>query len=261
MTIVTVGAPKKGKTEVFMKTDTLISSYECNVAKFSRTHTVGSVLDFENPCIGYIKKGNAQFLYKGKSYFAKEGDLIYIAKGTKYYSVWSGTPGIEFYSVHFSFVKPYSFYEYRFQIVRGYPGRLLDEMYNSDDIYISVSHLYRLLSELYKRMAKEPVFSGKTAVRPAIDYIESNYNMPVTIDTLAGLCHMSSSGLFKLFKSATGVTPISYKHNIMIQNALDLLMHTDMTVEEVSERVGFSSSNYFRKVFFDVTGKTPKEVR
>ena len=244
-----------------MKTDTLIVSCDFNLLKFSRTHTAGFEQNFEKPCIGYIKKGKAQFLYRGRSYFANKGDLIYIAKGTKYYSVWSGTPEIEFYSVNFSFVKPYSFYEYRFQIVRGYPGNVFDEMYNADDIYIFVSYLYRLLSDLYGRMAKEPAVSGETAVRPAIDYIESNYNMPVTIDELAGLCHICSSGLFKLFKSETGVTPIAYKHNIMIQNALDLLLHTDMTVEEISQRVGFSSSNYFRKVFFDITGKTPKEVR
>lgn len=47
----------------------------------------------------------------------------------------------------------------------------------------------------------------------------------------------------------------------MVQNALDLLAHTDLTIEEISSKVGFSSSNYFRKVFFDITGKTPKEVR
>lgn len=244
-----------------MITDKLVSSCEFNLLKFSGTHAVGFEQNFERPYIGYINKGRAQFLYKGKSYLAGEGDLIYIAKGTKYYSVWSGTPEIEFYSINFSFYKPYSFYEYRFQIVKGCPKRVFDEMYNADDIYISVSHLYKLLSWLYKHMATEPVLSGKTAVRPAIDHIENNYNMPVTIDELAGLCHMCSSGFFRHFKSATGVTPVAYKHNIMIQNALDLLLHTDLTVEEISQRVGFSSSNYFRKVFFDITGKTPKEVR
>ena len=110
-------------------------------------------------------------------------------------------------------------------------------------------------------MKIEPVSSVKTTVQPAVDYIESNYNMPITIEKLAQLCHSCTSGLFKLFKSATGVTPIAYKHNIMIQNALDLLTHTDLTVEEISARVGFSSPNYFRRVFYDITGKTPKQVR
>ncbi len=247
-----------------MNTNTLISSFNLTLFKFSNTHTVGSMQLFEQPCIGYINKGNAQFLCNGKSYYAAEGDLIYIAKGTKYYSVWTGAPEIEFYSVKFSFIKPYSFYDYRFQIIKNYPRDLFDNMYNSynTDFYISVSYMYRLLSDIYRRMtAKTSVLPGKISIQPAIDYIEKNYNMPVSIDKLSKLCHSCSSGFFKLFKSATGVTPITYKHNIMVQNALDLLAHTDLTIEEISERVGFSSSNYFRRVFFNTTGKTPKELR
>ena len=246
-----------------MQEGTLISSYSCDLYRFRNSHTIGSVLFFDSPCIGYIRKGSAQFLYRGKSYYAAEGDLIYIAKDTKYYSIWSGAPEIEFYSVGFSFVKPYSFYEYRFQIIKSYPCRLFDKMCEKygTDIYVSVSYLYRILSDIFKQMKIEPVSSGKTTVQPAVDYIESNYNMPITIEKLAQLCHSCTSGLFKLFKSATGVTPIAYKHNIMIQNALDLLTHTDLTVEEISARVGFSSPNYFRRVFYDIMGKTPKQVR
>ena len=47
----------------------------------------------------------------------------------------------------------------------------------------------------------------------------------------------------------------------MIQHAIELLANTDMTVEEISRRVGFSSSNYFRKIFIKLTDKTPKELR
>lgn len=247
-----------------MYTDTLISAYKYTFFKFDQTHTSGSTVLFKNPCIGYIIKGKAQFLYNGKTYYAAEGDVIYIAKGTKYYSVWTGEPEIEFHSIDLSFVKPYSFYEYRFQIVNNYPSVLFDKMRETytTDIYLSVSNLYRLLSDLYKRMiAEESDFCSKTRIQPAIDYIENNYDAPISIETLSKLCHLCSSGLFKQFKSATGVTPIAYKHNIMIQNALDLLAHSDLTIEEISEKVGFSSSNYFRKVFFDITGKTPKEVR
>ena len=69
-----------------MITDKLVSSCEFNLLKFGGTHAVGFEQNFERPYIGYINKGSAQFLYKGKSYLAGEGDLIYIAKGTKYYS-------------------------------------------------------------------------------------------------------------------------------------------------------------------------------
>jgi len=64
--------------------NSLINAFNCKLYKFRDTHAVGSLQVFEQPCIGYINSGKAQFLYKGKSYYANKGDLIYIAKGTKY---------------------------------------------------------------------------------------------------------------------------------------------------------------------------------
>lgn len=247
-----------------MTNDILIRSFYPSLLRFSGTHTVGTVLRFEHPCIGYVTRGRGQFLYRGKSYYAKEGDLIYIAKGTTYYSVWTGTPEIAFYSVNFSFLKPDSLYEYRFRILKNYPRARFDEMYAAydSDRFLSLSCFYRLLSELFRQMTpEENITPDKRSVAPAVDYIESHYDLPITIDTLAALCHSCGSGFFKKFKAATGVTPIAYKHSVMIQHALDLLSHTDLSVEAVGAKVGFSSSNYFRKVFFEITGKTPKEVR
>ena len=36
---------------------------------------------------------------------------------------------------------------------------------------------------------------------------------------------------------------------------------TDLSVEDISRLLGFSSSSYFRKVFFAGTKKTPREYR
>ena len=243
-----------------MHKNTLISSFHIARVQFQHTYTFGSFLFYEHPVIGYLKKGSAQFLYQGKKFYARKGDLIYIAKGTTYYSIWSGSPEIEFYSIEYSFFSPYSYFDYRFQIVKNYPATLPDQIYESyqSNLYLSVSALYRMRSDLYARMEKT---AASPAVQPAIDYLEEHFAEPVTIDGLSRLCHCSSSGFFKLFKTATGVTPITYKHNIMIQHALDLLAHTDLTIEEISAKTGFCSSNYFRRIFFNITQKTPKEVR
>ena len=91
--------------------------------------------------------------------------------------------------------------------------------------------------------------SSYLLIEPAVKYIENNFNKEISITTLEKLCNISKSTLFNQFKNSLGVTPIAYKHNIMIQKAIDLLSNTDIPIEEISSRVGFSSSNYFRKVF------------
>ena len=100
-----------------------------------------------------------------------------------------------------------------------------------------------------------------SSIAPAVNYIESNFSESLSIEALSQMCHISQSTLFEQFKRNFGVTPIAYKHNIMIQHAIELLTNTEMSIEEISSLVGFSSYNYFRKIFYKLTEKTPKELR
>ena len=244
-----------------MGNNILVSSYLFCKHCYKHIHSSGPEIYFNNPCIGYVTKGYAKFLYKGKVFYAYEGDLIYIAYGTKYQSVWFGSPNVEWYSIDFYFKSRYDFYDYQFQILKDYPSELFDKMYQTykSSYMLSVSYFYQLLDDIYKKL--KPASVSYTTMQPAIEYIERNYNHNFSISTLAELCHCSESGFFKLFKKSTGVTPIAYKHNIMIQNALDLLANTNLSIEEISTQIGFSSSNHFRTVFLKLTGKTPKELR
>lgn len=235
----------------------LLSYFRVRRYVFNKTRS--SVIDFVRPCIGYVLKGGARFLYKGVTVTADEGDLIYIAAGTHYYSVWSGESEISWYSIDFSFNDPYAYYEYPFQILKNYPPELLDRLFEAPPLR-QLQLFYRLLEDLYDRMETEER-SRKLHIDPAIHYIEEHYAEDFSVADLAALCHCSESSLYQQFKKALKVSPVAYKQNIQIQQALALLSHTDLTVEEISVKVGFSSSNYFRTVFRKWTGKTPKEVR
>lgn len=246
-----------------MQNNCLITNYSFCTHSYQRVHSAGPKVYFNTLCIGYVKKGYAKFLYKGQTLFAHEGDLIYIAYGTEYHSVWFGSPDIEWYSIKFTFRSQYDFCEYQFQILKDYPAELLEKMKeaNESSCMLSVSYFYQLLDDIYKKLEVSTKAVSYTTIEPAVEYITDNYNRSISISTLARLCHCSESGFFRLFRKATGVTPIAYKHNIMIRHALDLLSHTNLSVEEISTRTGFSSSNYFRKVFIRLTGKTPRELR
>ena len=241
----------------------LISHYKLYQLHHNTIHSAGPDIFFKNPCIGYIKKGYAKFLYNGKTIYAYKGDLIYIAYETRYQSIWYGNPDIEWYSIDFDFNSKYAFYEFRFQILRNYPSELFEKMYQSykSSPMLSISYFYRLLDDIYSKLeatSKDTFFS---TIEPAVKHIEENYQKAFSVKSLAELCHISESGFFKLFKSVTGVTPITYKHNIMIQHAIDMISNTSLSIEEISGLVGFPSSNYFRKVFADMTGTTPKKLR
>lgn len=245
------------------KSNFLISDFKIYKNQMKNTHTSGKLLNFSRPVLGYIKKGYAKFLYKGITFYANEGDLIYIALGTQYYSVWFGEPEIEWFSINFEFISQRFNYEYRFQILKDFKTELFEKIYESyvNEPFLATAYFYELLSSVYGKLTSEDLCSQRKAIKPAIDYIEGNYSKEISIPRLAELTGYSEASVYKLFKMATGVTPITYKHNIMIQHSLDLLKNSDLSIEEIARSVGFSSSNYFRKIFVKLTGRPPKDIR
>ncbi len=226
---------------------------------FFRFHSGGNQ-NFDEPCIGYVLKGTGEFLYKGKRYYAKSGDLIYIARGTRYYSLWKSENEIEFYSITFRFNSDHAYCDYRFQILNNVKAEYFHNMYSASDPLLFMAELYKLLADIYKKMTKE-AFVEATTIKPAIDYIEKNYKESVPIKKLAALSNISESHFFYLFKRRVGMTPTMYRHTILVENAIELLKHTDLSVEEISDRLGFTTSSYMRRVFNKITGHSPKEYR
>ena len=221
-------------------------------------------LFFTKPCLGYVLKGKGEFLWQGKRFTAYPGDLIYIAKGTKYRSFWLGNPEIEWYSITFSFDVPSAFGEYRFQIIKGFPAEIfhnLFECYNNSSPLKATGLFYILLDEIYRKLTPTPISPKQNVIAKAVKYIEENYTEKISIEHLANLCGCSQSYFFSIFKEVMGVSPITYKNHIAIQQAIRYLGETDLSIEEISSLTGFSSPNYFRHVFIDAVGKTPKELR
>lgn len=254
--------------EVEMDNLNLVNSYSLRKIHFPDKHITGNV-KFKIPCIGYVLRGSGCFLYKGATHVAHSGDLIYIAAGTKYYSVWSGDEAdgsgeIEFYTMSFSFSSPYAYSEYKFQLIKDYPAERFDLLYHAwirEDTLEAMSHFYSILSDVYPRLSLNEGSSRFTSISPAIEYIETNFKENISVEELARVCYCSESAIYKLFSETVGVSPIHYKHNMMIQHALHLLSNTDMSIEEISAESGFSSSNYFRKIFRSVTGSNPNDLR
>ena len=58
------------------------------------------------------------------------------------------------------------------------------------------------------------------------------------------------------------MTPVEYKNAIIVSRAQRILLDDPTaSIEKISERLGFESSIYFRRLFKAQTGKTPREYR
>lgn len=63
------------------------------------------------------------------------------------------------------------------------------------------------------------------------------------------------------FTSATGITPIHYVQSLRIEEAKRRLERTDVSIDEISWRVGYEDSAFFRRLFKRTTGLAPSAYR
>lgn len=93
-------------------------------------------------------------------------------------------------------------------------------------------------------------------------YLEANYHLNLTIDTLAKQFGFVPNHLNKVFKTYKGVRPTEYLLNLRIRQARHLLeTRPDLMIKDVAASVGYADHHYFSKVFQRATGHWPTEYQ
>jgi len=88
-------------------------------------------------------------------------------------------------------------------------------------------------------------------------YLDQNYGEQVSLKDAAAFAGLSPSYLSRQFHREYGIGFSAYLTSRRLEAARRLLRDTNLQVEEVAFRCGFSSGNYFIKVFRRHCGATP----
>ena len=119
------------------------------------------------------------------------------------------------------------------------------------------SALSRLCTSLLSQKKARP--GGE--IQKAIDYIESNFSQPITVDDMVENVHLSKYHFIRRFKSVMGITPYSYLMTCRITESKSLLRETCKSVAEIAGDCGFLDTSNFIIQFRKHTGQTPAQYR
>ena len=103
--------------------------------------------------------------------------------------------------------------------------------------------------------------SQMDAIRAAMDRMEQDYARKLTLNDLADTAHLQKNYFCRLFREATGVTPMAYLNQVRVQNARRLLRSTDLSLTEIALRTGFWDSSHFSRTFRRIAGSPPSQLR
>ena len=214
----------------------------------------------------FILSGSCRYLFSdGYSFTVSAGDILYLAKGAVYQM--DVNERYDFICINFFFsgeeprrsdkfpTKDPAFTENLFY-------RLWKKHTSGSSLAEKMSLLYNVLNDaLSSRERKYLQNSSRYKIEEAMALISASSDESITVESLARHAGISEVYFRRLFKSVTGISPAKYITDQKIRRAKELLELDYLTLEDVSERCGFSSLSYFCRVFKENVGMTPGEFR
>lgn len=105
--------------------------------------------------------------------------------------------------------------------------------------------------------------SAKTSplLQSILSYIHTNFSQTLTLEIIGNAVGISRWYLSKLFKRETGISIIEYINEYRCTHALALLQKSEHPISKISEMCGFSSLEYFSRVYTKQYGHSPSHER
>lgn len=94
----------------------------------------------------------------------------------------------------------------------------------------------------------------------AVEFMKKNISKQMSVDEIARYLNISTSTLKRIFGKYMGVPVHKYFNNLKIARATELLQN-GASVTETSEKLGFSSQAHLSRVYKNITGKNPSELK
>lgn len=245
--------------------------------------------------IVYIIKGNAKLIVDGTVFNVSDGQVIFrVPNKTSFISY--PDENISIAVIDFTSSSPHMDYFTNkiFNIYGEECSNLLDSIFtfarlstpikdseskagfnpkiDADPIVVQfvATNLERFLIMTFSRLQQLPyIFNNdiktnnynefKRIVTSVKQYLSDNTDKNFSVKEISDFFCINPNTLMKIFKNDTGESIINYFISLKIKKAKKLIQTSSMNFTQISESLGFSSCNYFSRVFKNQTGITPSE--
>jgi two-component system response regulator YesN len=137
-------------------------------------------------------------------------------------------------------------------------GLRLENEDNPEQTFYELAALVNRCVEYYKtRNTNDP----DSRFSEIIDYINKNFTLDISLESLANKYNMSSSAISKAFKQRFKKNFIDYVTELRMEKAKKLLLTSGKSIKEITFETGYNSQTYFCKVFKKETGLSASDYK
>ena len=112
-----------------------------------------------------------------------------------------------------------------------------------------------------KSNSSESIFPSTSRLKEVFEFIELNYDQPISLKKVAQAVGYSSAYLTDLVKRLTGKTVNNWIVERRIVEAKRLLLETNYSVKQIALDVGYQNINHFYEQFHGYYNNTPDAWR
>lgn len=277
---------RKYRSDELIERDATIHIFE------STGVTGGAIHDHDFIEIIYIKSGNATEYVNNDRYEVKKGDLIFINYGSTHRFV--ATEGFVYINICFQpelldsgIITPenafgvlqltafdelrqaseggmISFDEREQPEIEDLLAHMLSEYQGRCVSWQAVLKSY--MNILIIHMLRKTAIGGITADEPDIwveisSYIDEHLGEDLTLSALAKKCFYNPSYFSRVFKEKYRMTLTEYVSRRKLESALTMARESSLSVSQIAERVGFSTTGALYRASLRLTGVSFSELR
>ena len=146
--------------------------------------------------------------------------------------------------------------------IKNYRGEgIAANLFYESKVAEAVSLVVQKQQSLVKTSRKYLTNQDTDALQTITAYINDHYAYDIPLDRLSKIACMGSTKLKTSFKQYHNCTITEYIQNRRMSQAEHLLTKTDLTIGQIAQTVGYSTSSRFAELFRKNTGILPNEYR
>ncbi len=139
-------------------------------------------------------------------------------------------------------------------------SEMMEKIYQADDIFglktIFISEIAEIILYLHMEDSQyTPV------VKQIMEEVQKNYREDMNLKTLSYKYHMNASYLGQIFQKEVGCSFTQYLSNTKNKIAKDLILNTNMRINDIAKEVGYPDTSYFYRKFKQCYGVSPASLR
>ncbi|MBT9780022.1 helix-turn-helix domain-containing protein [Clostridium sp. MCC353] len=131
---------------------------------------------------------------------------------------------------------------------------------NVDSIEKLKLHLWNHFLQPFNQKVQEPV-ENQRVIDEIAEYLKEHIEQDISLDQCARYFNYNPNYLSRMFKKLFGKTYTEYMIDKKIERCKELLSETDLSINEISVRLGYNSPQNFIRVFKKYTLMTPGQYR